>query len=126
MAREGDSNGHQASFQTERKAIVKRGGGGLESREVMKTIHPSPDVSDVRREKEFESLEAFPEVRQPLSKFQSVLIYLISSEFHFCFKEAESIYVDKTLLQYTTRLEKTFKRCKSDALSRLCVCSHAL
>ncbi len=27
LAREGDSNGHQASFQTERKGTVKRGWG---------------------------------------------------------------------------------------------------
>lgn len=54
LAREGDSNGHQASFQAERKGTVKRGWGGREGvvREVMKTIHPSPDVSDAGREKE--------------------------------------------------------------------------
>lgn len=49
LAREGDSNGHQASFQPERKG---KGGGVVKSREVMKTIHPSPDVSDTGREKE--------------------------------------------------------------------------
>lgn len=51
MAQEGDSNGHQASFQAERGGTVKRR-GGERSVEVMKTIHPSPDVSDTGREKE--------------------------------------------------------------------------
>lgn len=44
-----DSNGHQASFQAERKGTVKRGVG--HHKEVMKTIHPSPDVSGMRERK---------------------------------------------------------------------------
>lgn len=76
LAQEGDSNGHQASFQTKRKGTVERGGGGLESREVIKTIHPSPYVSDVWRGKESVN-NIMGGV--PLSKLQSLLIYLISS-----------------------------------------------
>lgn len=90
MAREGDSNGHQASFQTERKGTLKRGvcGGGVESREVMKTIHPSPDVSDTGREKEglkFWKLslkcvnQSHGRGAASLQVSVSVLIYFISS-----------------------------------------------
>lgn len=109
LAREGDSNGHQASFQTERKGTVERG-GGEERREVIKTTHPSPDVSDMGREKKksgFELLEAFPEARQPISwdgrlSLQvsvSLCWFTLSTlEFHVCFEQTKSINVNEIQL----------------------------
>lgn len=109
LAREGDSNGHQASFQTERKGAVKKRvcGGGVESREVMKTIHPSLDVSDKGREKEGLkfwklSLNCVNQSRgrgaASLSFSLCVdLLYRLLS-FTSVLEQAESIYVNKIQL----------------------------
>lgn len=57
LAGEGDTNGHQASFQTVSKATVKRE-ARFENTELMKTIYPCPNVSETRREK---ALKFYPE-----------------------------------------------------------------
>lgn len=117
-----DSQGKEGSLWPERvilmdtrlpsrqkaRETVKRGWGkgggegkwdGVENREVMKTIHPSPDVNDTVRKRGFEILEAFPEVRQPisweghLSPSFSLCVDLLY-QFCFCFGRAESINVN--------------------------------
>ena len=69
LAREGDSNGHQASFQTERKGTVKREGGGGEqgSNENHPSISWRQWQGERKKKSGFEGLEAFPEAHQPIS-----------------------------------------------------------
>lgn len=105
LAWEWDSNGHQASFQAEKKGTVKRR-GGAKSKEVMKTIHPSPDVSGMReRKRGFEvwklSLKCVKGSHGRGSSLQASLFWFTFSalQFHFCFAQAESVYANEIQLK---------------------------
>lgn len=93
-----DSNGHQASFQAERKGTVKRGGGASQG---SNENHPSISWRQWHEgeKKRVWSLDAFPELRQgvswegKLSKFQSLcfdLLFQLSS-FTSALRKLESV-----------------------------------